>query len=50
MPAFEVPGEHSLDYPQSLVEISANAVLFSLIIPYESDGRVVGDQVAYDGS
>ncbi len=48
MPALEVPGEHSLAYPQSLIEIGANAVLFGLIVPYESDGRVVGDQVAYE--
>ncbi|MEE1565735.1 MAG: hypothetical protein V1249_12225, partial [Acidimicrobiales bacterium] len=26
MPALEVPGEHSLAYPQSLIDIGANAV------------------------
>ncbi|MDP7208928.1 MAG: hypothetical protein QF523_03540, partial [Acidimicrobiales bacterium] len=33
MPALEVPGEHSLAYPQSLIDIGANAVLFGLIVP-----------------
>jgi len=48
MPALEVPGEHSLAYPQSLIDIGANAVLFGLIVPYESDGVILGDYVAYE--
>ncbi len=48
MPALEEPGEHSLAYPQSLIDIGANAVLFGLIVPYESDGVILGDYVAYE--